>query len=587
MKQQEKLTKLRHSTSHLLASAVLKLFPEAKPAIGPAIENGFYYDFEFANPISDEDFQKIEAKMHEIIKHWTAFEKIVVTNSEAIKMFKDNPYKLELIKDLDKANKEITFYKSGDFIDLCKGGHIENPAKNIKYFKLLKIAGAYFKGDENNKMLTRIYGTAFFTEKELNEYLTSLEEAKKRDHRILGQKLDLFLISDKVGGGLPLWTPKGTILRNLLDEFVWELRKKRGYEKVEIPHITKKKLFEISGHWDKFSDELFKITTREGHEFAMKPMNCPYHTQLFARRQNSYKDLPVRYANTTMVYRDEQSGELSGLSRVRSITQDDAHVFCRETDIETEALNIWDIIDEFYKTAGFEMQVTLSLSDPNEPKKYLGDRSKWDFAENALRKLAKKRGYNPTEAIGEAAFYGPKLDFITKDSLQREWQVATIQLDFNMPERFDLFCINEKGEKERIVMLHAAIMGSIERYLSILIEHFAGAFPTWLSPEQVRIIPISDQNISYAKSILLKLQQNNVRATIDFDSERMQNKVRKAQEEKVPYMLILGAKEESENTVSIRYRTEKQNNNISFQAFLEKLIKNIENKELNPELKFE
>ncbi|MEK7071584.1 MAG: threonine--tRNA ligase, partial [Patescibacteria group bacterium] len=465
MKQETDLGNLRHSLAHLLAAAVLELYPGTRNTIGPAIDNGFYYDFEFKSPISDADLSKIEKKMREILKSWKEFTSEEKSEKEAKTHFEGNEYKIELIEEIEEKKEKITFYICGNFTDLCRGGHVENPAKEIApdAFKLDRVAGAYWRGDEKNKMLTRIYGLAFETKEELDAYIKQREEAEKRDHKKLGKELDLFVFSELVGSGLPLWTPKGTILRNLLDDFVWELRKKRGYEKVEIPHITKKELYEKSGHWDKFKTELFRITTREGHEFAMKPMNCPHHIQIFDRKQWSYRELPQRYCNTTTCYRDEQTGELSGLSRVRSFTQDDAHVFCRMTQVKEEFLKVWDIVQDFYGAFGFDMRVRLSIHDSKQPEKYLGDKKKWEGAESILREIVTAKDVNWFEGLGEAAFYGPKLDFMAKDAIGREWQVATIQLDMNQPERFDLFCINEKGEQERIVMLHAAIMGSIDR----------------------------------------------------------------------------------------------------------------------------
>lgn len=579
----EYLDKLRHSTAHLLAAAVIKLWPKAKPTIGPAIENGFYYDFDFGDiKISEGDLPKIEEKMHELVKNWKNFNRIDVSIHQIKKEFKNNKYKIELAEDFASKGEKLTIFQSGEFRDLCRGGHIENPSEEIKYFKLLNIAGAYWRGDEKNTMLTRIYGTAFFTKKKLNNYLKMLKEAKERDHKKLGVELDLFTFSDLVGGGLPLWTPKGTLMRNILDEFVWELRKKYGYEKVEIPHITKKDLYVISGHWEKFKNELFKIKTREKHFFAVKPMNCPHHTQIYSRKINSYKDLPVRYANTTMVYRDEQSGELSGLSRTRSFTQDDAHVFCRKNQITNEIDNIWKIVDEFYGACGFDLKLRLSLSDPKTPEKYLGKRAVWEESENNLRKVISKRGINNfLEATGEAAFYGPKLDFMAKDSLGREWQVATIQLDFNMPENFDLYCIDENGKKERIVMIHAAIMGSIERYMSILIEHFAGKFPVWLSPVQVKILPITKKNISYTEKIYNDLREKSIRVELDIKSETLQAKIRAAQLEKIPYMIIVGNKEQETQTISIRSRDGKNQQNIGPDKFINNIKNLIDTKSLD------
>ncbi|MDP1719204.1 MAG: threonine--tRNA ligase, partial [bacterium] len=375
---------------------------------------------------------------------------------------------------------------------------------------------------------------------------------KKRDHKILGPQLDLFVFSDLVGSGLPLWTPKGTILRNVLDSYVWELRKKRGYVQVDIPHITKKDLYEVSGHWQKFKDELFKITTREGHVFAMKPMNCPHHTQIYKRRKWSYRELPQRYASTTKVYRDEQSGELSGLSRVRAITQDDAHVFCRTLQINEEIIKIWDIIQEFYGRVGFVLRVRLSLHDPKQPEKYLGTPELWKSAESTLREIVKNKGTVAEEAEGEAAFYGPKIDFMAKDSMGREHQVATIQLDMNLPERFDLSCVNDKGEDERIVMIHAAIMGSIERYLAVLIEHFAGAFPAWLAPVQVKILPISEKHLVYAEKV--KEQLAPLRVEIATENETIGKKIRNAEKEKIPFIAVVGDKEIESGNISVRER---------------------------------
>lgn len=376
----------------------------------------------------------------------------------------------------------------------------------------------------------------------------------ERDHRVLGKELDLFTFSDLVGSGLPLFTPKGTIIRNLLDDYVWELRKKYGYEKVEIPHITKKELYQKSGHWDKFKDELFHVSTREGYEFAMKPMNCPHHTQIYARRPWSYREMPQRYANTTMCYRDEQTGELSGISRTRAFTQDDAHVFCRMAQTKDEFLKIWDIVHAFYKTFGFDLKVRLSLHDPKEPKKYLGDKKLWDKAEGILREIAEESRADYFEGVGEAAFYGPKLDFMTKDSLGRDWQVATIQLDMNMPERFDLTCVDEQGRPERIVMIHAAITGSLERFMSVLIEHYAGAFPLWLSPVQVVVLPIGEGHQKYAAEIADNLKSAGIRAIADASNETLGKRIREAETQKIPCILVVGDKEMNEKTVSVRKR---------------------------------
>ncbi len=577
MQNTESLAQLRHSLAHLLGAAVLKIWPDTKLAIGPAIENGFYYDFDFATPITEADLPKIEKEMEKLLKTWKEFTHKEVSEAEAKKIYKDNPYKIELIEEIAKKGEPITLYTSGEFTDLCRGGHVENPSKDIdsKAFELTRLAGAYWRGDEKNKMLTRIYGLAFETKEMLDEYLNLEEEAKKRDHKKLGKELDLFTFSELVGPGLPLWTPKGTVLRDLLDAYVFELRSAVGYERVEIPHITKKDLYEKSGHWAKFSDELFRMKTREDHEFAMKPMNCPHHTQIYARKQWSYRDLPQRYANTTMVYRDEQTGELSGLSRVRSITQDDAHVFCRQAQVKEEIGKIYDIVTKFYGTFGFTLAPRLSLHDPKKMEKYLGTAETWKTSEAELRDLVKEKGATAIEAVGEAAFYGPKIDFMTKDSLGREWQVATIQLDMNMPERFDLYCINEKSEKERIVMIHAAIMGSLERFISILIEHYAGAFPLWLSPVQVKVIPVGEKFLDYARGVFEKLKTAGVRAELDESNEGLGKKIRAAKVEKIPYFLVLGEKEMTAQNVTLESRDKGKVGEMTVEEAVEKLSEEI------------
>lgn len=577
----EKIEKIRHSLAHLLGASILELYPGSKITLGPAISNGFYYDVDVNGKITDDDLKKIEEKMRELIKTWKTFDKKTLTKDEALEFFKDNLYKIELINEIINKGEEITVYQSGNFIDLCRGGHIDNIEEiPLDGFSLDRVAGAYWRGDEKNKMLTRVYGLAFETKDELDKYLVQKEEAKKRDHKKLGIELDLFTFSDLVGSGLPLWTPRGTLVRHLLDDFVWSFRQMKGYEKVEIPHITKKDLYEKSGHWDKYKDDLFRITTREGHEFAMKPMNCPHHTQIFARKQWSYKELPQRYANTTTCYRDEQTGELSGLSRVRAFAQDDAHVFCRITDVRQEFLNIWEIIENFYNAFGFKLKVRISKHDTLNPDKYLGDKEIWAYAENTLTEIANSKNVETYEGIGEAAFYGPKLDFMANDALGREWQVATIQLDMNMPERFDLNCINEKGEKERVVMIHAAIMGSIERFMSILIEHTAGAFPLWLSPTQVIITPVSEKQKEYAENIFNTLKENNMRVELDNSNESLGKRIRAAKINKTPYVIVIGDKERDSNKITVETRTEKLDN-ITLESFLEKLKKEILEKILN------
>ena len=565
----EKLKKIRHSLAHLLGASVLEIWPDTKLAIGPAIDNGFYYDFDFATPITDKDLGKIEQKMRELLKKWRGFEKTDVTEKEAEKLFAHNPYKLELIKEHAEKGDKLTTYKSGEFLDFCAGGHVDDIKEIAKdAFKLDRVAGAYWRGDEKNKMLTRIYGLAFATKEDLENYEKLLAEAEKRDHRKIGKDLDLFTFSPLVGPGLPLWTPKGTIVRNELDNFVWELRQKKGFEKVTIPHITKKELYETSGHWEKFADSLFKITTREGKEYALKPMNCPHHTQIFAHKQWSYKQMPQRYAETTMVYRDEQSGELGGLTRVLSITQDDAHIFARHSQIDEEFNGIWEIIDTLYKTFGFELRVRLSFHDPKEMEKYLGTKEIWQNAEKTIESIAKARKANYFIGIGEAAMYGPKLDFMAKDSIGREHQVATIQLDMNLPERFNLFCINEKNEKERIVMLHCAIMGSIERFSAVLIEHLSGNFPLWLAPVQIKIVPVRENHNEHAEKIAAELKSAGFRVDCDTNEGNMGGKIRDAKNNKIPYTVIIGDKDIEAGKISVESRDRGQLGQMKLEEFL-------------------
>lgn len=544
--------------AHLLAMAVLEKDPNVKLAIGPTIDNGFYYDFEFSSNtvVSQEDIGVFEAKIKKIIGDDLSFTGREVSVSEAREIFKNQPYKLELIDELEKTGKKITVYTSGNFTDLCRGGHVENTREiDPESFALTHTAGAYWRGNEKNKMLTRIYGLAFENKELLEKYELQMEEAKKRDHRKIGKELDLFTFSPLVGSGLPLWTPKGTVIRELLDGYVYELRKEKGYERVTIPHITKKHLYETSGHWAKFYDGLFKITTREGHEYALKPMNCPHHTQIFARSPVSYRNMPVRYCDTTMVYRDEQSGEIAGLMRVISITQDDAHVFCRENQVEEEVLAVWNIINTFYSALGFsDLKIRFSRHDPEHLEQYLGTPEIWKKAEDQIKNILIKNGVNYIDGPGEAAMYGPKIDFMANDSIGRTHQVATIQLDFNQPERFDLSCTNEKGEKERIVMIHCAVMGSIERFMAVLIEHYGGAFPLWLSPVQISIIPVLEKHAEYAENISKQIQESGLRVEIDKGNDSLGKRIRSAKINKIPYILVVGDKEIESNSVSVESR---------------------------------
>ncbi len=554
----EQLQNKRHTLAHLLGAAVMELYPHAQLTLGPAIDTGFYYDIDFSGgpTLGDDGLKDVQKTMKKLLNTWTEFSHREVTADEARTIYANNPYKLELINEIAERGETITLYTCGKFTDLCRGGHCDHPNKDLDTdaFKLDKVAGAYWRGDSEKAMLSRVYGLAFDTPLELDTYLTQIEEAKKRDHRKLGKEHDLFTFSDLVGAGLPLWTPKGTIIRHQLDTYIWQLREKHGYQRVTIPHITKKDLYVTSGHWEKFADELFRITTREGKEYALKPMNCPHHTQIFDRHPHSYRDMPQRYAETTMVYRDEQSGELGGLTRVLSITQDDSHVFCRHNQVKDEFFRIWDIIDTFYGAFGFDLRVRLSFHEPTEFEKYLGTPEVWANAESALREIAIARNADYFEAPGEAAMYGPKLDFMAKDSLGREHQVATIQLDMNLPERFDLTCNNEKGEKERIVMIHCAIMGSIERFTAVLIEHLAGKFPLWLAPEQVRIIPVGDTHNEYAEGVGTILRTAGLRVSVDAENESMGKKIRSAKKDQLPYFIVIGDKEVEAQTVTLEHR---------------------------------
>ncbi len=549
----EQLNNLRHSCAHLLAAAVLELYPGTKHTIGPAIENGFYFDFEFQSPITEEDLPKIEAKMAELLPTWKEFKREEISAGEAKERYQDNEYKLELINEFADQGQTLSIYHSGEYFDLCRGGHSEKPDHEIKAFKLLSIAGAYWRGNEKNKMLTRIYGTAFPTQEELDQHLQYLEELKKRDHRKLGKELDLYVSSELVGGGLPLFTPKGTVLRDELAGFSEKLQKSKGFQKVWIPHIAKTDLYKKSGHWDKFGDELFLVKSQETKdEFVMKPMNCPHHAQIYASQTRSYRDLPIRYFETTTVYRDEKAGELFGLARVRSATQDDAHVFCTLDQIEQEFTNIMDMIKDMYSALGLQFKARLSFRDPNDPKKYLGENEQWEKAQKILEDVAKKLELDYSIAEGEAAFYGPKIDIMVTDSLGRERQLATEQLDFVQPARFGLTYIDVDGSQKTPVMIHKALLGSVERFLSVYIEHTAGEFPLWLSPVQVKIVPITDENIEYAQKVLSQLNSEGIRAEIDTRAEKMQGKIRDAAMQKIPYIFIIGKREAEAGAVAVR-----------------------------------
>ena len=576
-----KLEHIRHSLAHLLGASILDLYPGSQITLGPAVDNGFYYDVDIKGKITDADLEKIENKMKELLKTWSSFEKKTLTKNEALEMFKGNTYKEELINGIAEKGEEITVYTSGNFSDLCRGGHIEN-MKNIKdgSFKLERIAGAYWRGDEKNKMLTRIYGLAFETKEELEAYIIQQEEAKKRDHRKLGAELKLFTISPLIGSGLPLMQPKGMIIRKEIEDFLWSLHKDKGYDRVWTPHIAKKELYETSGHAAKFGEELFRVKGGD-EEFYMKPMNCPHHMQIFSDNQFSYRDMPVRYFEPATVYRYEKAGQLSGLTRVRSITQDDGHLFCRVSQIGEEVSTIVSIIKSFYTTMGMMEGYWVRLSTRGDDKsKYLGSDEVWEKAETALEIAAKENDLNYKIGRDEAAFYGPKLDFMFKDAIGREWQLATIQCDFNLPERFELKFINEKGEEERPVVIHRAISGSLERFMGVMIEHFAGAFPLWLSPVQVTVLPISEHQKEYAEGVYQTLKTAGIRVELDDSNESLGKRIRKAKMSKVPYVIVIGDKEKDAGVITVEGRTEKLEA-IKVESFLERLQKEIKERTLN------
>ena len=600
---EEQLQSMRHSLAHIMAQAVQHLWPQAKFGVGPAIDNGFYYDIDLGDvKISEEDFKRIEKEMHSIIAQDLPFTHQDVPIDEAIVWAdrKDQPYKIELLNDLKRSGttvaKElagqqlgvagdddskidtVSLYSQGDYTDLCRGGHVESTGR-VGAFKLMRVAGAYWRGDENNPQMQRLYGVAFATQAELDDYLEMLEEAKKRDHRKLGKELDLYTMSSLVGIGLPLFTPRGTVLRDKAAQLSNELRQKYGFMKVWTPHITKKDLYEASGHWAKFGDELFLVTSQEtSDKMALKPMNCPHHTQIFASQPRSYRDMPIRYLETTTDYRDEKTGELGGLSRVRSLTQDDSHVFCRPDQIEQEINNLLACAQELYDIVGMKLRVRLSYRDDSEG--YLGDLKLWQSAQSQLKSAVLAKNLEYFEQDGEAAFYGPKIDFMATDAIGREHQVATVQLDFVQPERFGLEYINESGDTERPVMIHSALLGSIERFLSVFIEHTAGWFPFWIAPEQVRILTVNDTVNDYVEEItsVLKtgvlmrpIKYNEVRFTTDIRNESLGKKIREATVVKIPMQIIVGLRDKANRQVSIR--TQNEEKTISLDDLLDYIMR--------------
>ena len=580
----DKLNTMRHSLAHIMAAAIQKIWPDAKFGVGPAVKNGFYYDIDLGDTqMSEQDFKKVEKEMRHIINQAQAFEKSSMSIDDALNWAQENhqPYKQELLNDLkrsgttvakdidpsqlglesssDSAVNSVTFYTNGNFTDLCRGPHVEDTSK-VGAFKIERVAGAYWRGNEKNSQMQRIYGVAFETQEELTQYLKMVEQAKMRDHRKLGKELDLYTTSQLVGVGLPLFTPRGTVLRELVAQYSNQLRQRYGFEKVWSPHITKKDLYEKSGHWAKFGDELFLVTSQEtSDKMALKPMNCPHHTQIFASKPRSYRDMPVRYLETTTDYRDEKTGELGGLNRVRSLTQDDSHVFARPDQIQQEINNLLSAAQELYNTINMKLHVRLSYRDNSDA--YLGDPKLWRSAEAQLKSAVEDAGLDYFEETGEAAFYGPKIDFMATDALGREHQVATVQLDFVQPERFGLEYIAEDGSKARPIMIHSALLGSIERFLSVFIEHTASWFPFWAAPEQVRILTINDTVSSYVDEITKLLSEvvlnkpvkyNELRYTVDERNESLGKKIREATKMKIPVQLIIGNKDEEAREVSVR-----------------------------------
>ena len=544
-----------HSSAHLMAEALEALYPGIKLGIGPSIEQGFYYDIDFGDIEFDGgELEKIEQKMLELAREKNEYVRKEVSKSEALEYFtqKGDEYKLELISDLE--NGEITFYEQGNFTDLCRGPHLPNTGV-IKAVKLLNVAGAYWRGDEKNKMLTRIYGISFPKQKELKEHLVLLEEAKKRDHRKLGKELELFAFSEKVGMGLPLWLPKGTMLRERLESFMRQAQIRAGYEPVITPHIGSKDLYVTSGHYDKYGADSFQpiSTPHEGEEFMLKPMNCPHHCEIYKVKPRSYKDLPIRLAEFGTVYRYEQHGELHGLTRVRGFTQDDAHIFCRPDQVKEEFVKVIDLVLYVFNALGFEdFTAQVSLHDPENKEKYIGDDALWEKAECEIQEAADERGLDTVTEVGEAAFYGPKLDFMVRDALGRKWQLGTIQVDYNLPERFELEYTGSDNNKHQPVMIHRAPFGSLERFVAVLIEHCGGNFPLWLTPDQIAVLPISEKYADYAQSVYNQLKQLDIRGLIDHRDEKIGRKIRDAEVQKIPFMIIVGEKEQEEGKVSVR-----------------------------------
>jgi threonyl-tRNA synthetase len=565
-----------HSSAHLFAEALEALYPGVKFGIGPPIENGFYYDVDLGDrAFGDDDLTAIEAKMKELSKKESPFVRQAVSKQEALQYFaeKNDPYKIELINDL--ADGSITFYRQGNFTDLCRGPHIPHTGF-IKAIKLLSVAGAYWRGNEKNKMLTRVYGITFPKQKELEEYLHVLEEAKKRDHRKLGKELELFAFSEKVGMGLPLWLPKGTILRERLEQFLRRAQVRAGYDPVVTPHIGGKSLYVTSGHYEKYGKDSFQPihTPDEGEEFLLKPMNCPHHCEIYKTKPRSYRDLPIRLAEFGTVYRYEQSGELHGLTRVRGFTQDDAHIFCRPDQVKEEFIKVIDLVLLVFNSLGFENYTAqVSLRDPENKEKYIGEDHLWEKAEREIQEAADERGLKTVAVKGEAAFYGPKLDFMVKDALGRNWQLGTIQVDYQLPQRFELEYVGSDNQRHRPVMIHRAPFGSLERFVAVLIEHCAGNFPLWLAPDQIAVLPISERFNDYAQHVYEKLKEHDIRGILDDRDEKIGRKIRDAETKKIPYMLIVGEKEVTDQKVAVRKHGKGDQGSVGLNEFVESFRK--------------
>jgi len=559
---------IRHSLSHILAAAIDKLYPQTKFGVGPAIENGFYYDFDLKNSISPDDFDKIQEKMKELIDQDIKFKKEIISKEKAEKLFKNQPYKLELLKDM---TGEISIYKSGDFVDLCKGPHVKSTKELSKNaFKIQRVAGAYWKGNENNKMLTRIYGIAFKNKKHLDEFIKKQEQAKKRDHRRLGEKLNLFMIDDEVGAGLPLWKPKGALLRKTIENYLYDELSKQNYDWIATPHIGKIDLWKKSGHWEMYREDMYSPIEIEGKKYLIKPMNCPFHVKIYNSDIRSYKDLPIKYAELGTVYRYERSGTLHGLTRVRGFTQDDAHIFCTPKQLRQEAVKLLKhglaILSDF----GFD-DYNIYLS--TQPEKFAGNQKGWDRATKTLKEVLKDLDLEYEVDEGGGVFYGPKIDIKVKDSLDRKWQCTTIQIDFNLPERFNITFINKNGKKEKPFMIHRALLGSMERFIGVLIEHYGGAFPFWLAPIQACIIPIGENNIQYAKKVAKKLKKDNIRVKIWKSDETLSNRIRKAENQKIPYMIVVGEKEEKAKKINVRHYKKGEMGQMTLNEFINKTKK--------------